>query len=465
MTKDQIKNILLLGESQLVEFKTNFNKEVIESIVAFSNTNGGKIILGIKDDKKIIGVTISDESIQKWLNEIKQNTIPSIVPSINTVQFENKTLVVISVQEFPVKPVSCKDRYFIRKSNSNHKLSVDEIAEIRFISLSYSFDSFVVNTTYEELDANALAFFKNRLLESGRYKYSGDLKFDLKKLGIIKDDKLTRAAELLFGNHHTNIHLGRFKSQTTIIDDLLIRSPLILAVEEAIDFIKKNIRLEFEFGGSGLKRKEKWQYPIPAIRELLLNAIVHRDYSNPTDVIVKIFDDSMEITNPGHLMGGLTLADLKTDDYISVHRNKLLTEVFYLTGDIEKYGTGFKRLRNWFSKYKNISFEIKDSTDFIRIKVNEIKNILDNDTDKVPDKVPDKVSDKVPDKVPDSMTENQQKILKLIEQNKMISMSQLAENIGISKRKVLDNINKLKSKGVITRQGKAKGGYWEVFQK
>jgi len=292
MTKDQIKNILLLGESQLVEFKTNFNKEVIESIVAFSNTNGGKIILGIKDDKKIIGVTISDESIQKWLNEIKQNTIPSIVPSINTVQFENKTLVVISVQEFPVKPVSCKDRYFIRKSNSNHKLSVDEIAEIRFISLSYSFDSFVVNTTYEELDANALAFFKNRLLESGRYKYSGDLKFDLKKLGIIKDDKLTRAAELLFGNHHTNIHLGRFKSQTTIIDDLLIRSPLILAVEEAIDFIKKNIRLEFEFGGSGLKRKEKWQYPIPAIRELLLNAIVHRDYSNPTDVIVKIFDNS-----------------------------------------------------------------------------------------------------------------------------------------------------------------------------
>jgi len=195
-----------------------------------------------------LGVSISDESIQKWLNEIKQNTIPSIVPSIDTLIYDNKTIVVISVQEFPVKPVSYKDRYFIRKSNFNHKLSVDEIAEIRFISLSYSFDSFVVNTLYEELDSTALDYFKNRLLESGRYKYSGDLKFDLKKLGIIKDDKLTKAAELLFGNHHTNIHLGRFKSQTTIIDDLLIRSPLILAVEEAIDFIKKifglNLNLE-----------------------------------------------------------------------------------------------------------------------------------------------------------------------------------------------------------------------------
>ena len=104
------------------------------------------------------------------------------------------------------------------------------------------------------------------------------------KLGIIKKDKLTRAAELLFGNHHTNIHIGRFKSETTIIDDLMIRSPLILAVNEAIDFIKKNIRLGFKFGGETTKRSEKWQYPIPALRELLLNAIVHRDYNNPTDV-------------------------------------------------------------------------------------------------------------------------------------------------------------------------------------
>ena len=162
------------------------------------------------------------------------------------------------------------------------------------------------------------------------------------ELSIIKDNgKLTRAAQLLLGNHHTNIHLGRFKSETTIIDDLMIRSPLVLAVEEAIDFIKKNIRLSFEIDGDDLKRRENWQYPIPAIRELLLNAIVHRDYTNPTDVIVKIFDNSIEITNPGRLMGGLTVENLLTNNYISKHRNKLLTEAFYLTGDIEKYSYNF----------------------------------------------------------------------------------------------------------------------------
>ncbi len=91
---------------------------------------------------------------------------------------------------------------------------------------------------------------------------------------------MTRAAQLLFGNNQMNIHLGRFKSETVIIDDLMIRSPLILAVDEALDFIKKNIRLGFEIGGDKLKREERWQYPITAIREVLLNAIVHRYYSN-----------------------------------------------------------------------------------------------------------------------------------------------------------------------------------------
>jgi ATP-dependent DNA helicase RecG len=151
----------------------------------------------------------------------------------------------------------------------------------------------------------------------------------------------------------------------------MIRSPLILAVDEAMDFIKKNIRLGFGFGGETTKRSEKWQYPIPAIRELLLNAIVHRDYTNPTDVIIKIFDENIEITNPGKLMGDLTIEKLSSGNYISKHRNKLLTEAFYLTGDIEKYGTGFKRVNNWFKDYPNLEYKLYNLTDFIQVKIKD----------------------------------------------------------------------------------------------
>ena len=355
MITNQLLHIIEQGESETLEFKTSFNRAVIETIIAFSNANGGNIVLGVNDDKEIVGISISNESIQKWINEVKQNTEPAVFPTFQTIEIDDKIVVVITVDEFPLKPVSYKDKFYVRKKNSNHKLSVNDIVEMRFISLNYSFDSFEVNAKYNDLDKEALEFFKKRISEAGRYKPTSNLNNDLTKLGFIKrEGKLTRAAELLFGYHHTTIHIGRFKSQTVIIDDIVIRSPLILAVDEALDFIKRNITLGYEFGGDGLKRKNRWQYPIPAIRELLLNAIVHRDYTNPTDVIIKIYDDKIEISNPGRLMGGLTVEDFKTDNYQSKHRNKLLAEAFYLTGDIEKYGTGFKRLREWLVESPNL---------------------------------------------------------------------------------------------------------------
>jgi ATP-dependent DNA helicase RecG len=255
--------------------------------------------------------------------------------------------------------VSYKNRYLSRRHNSNHILSIDEITELRLISFDYSFDSFAVETKFEELDTNAVHFFSKRIAESGRFHSSGEIRRDFENLGFIVNGKLTRAAQLLFGTHYTGIHVGRLKTRDTIIDDMVIRSPLILAVEDVMNFIKRNIRLGYEFTGE-LKRKEIWQFPLQAVREILLNSIVHKDYSNPTDVMIKIFDDSIEISNPGRLMFGLTVEDLQTDHYKALHRNKLLTEAFYLTGDIEKYGTGFVRIRDWLKDYPNLCLEIED---------------------------------------------------------------------------------------------------------
>jgi len=233
-----------------------------------------------------------------------------------------------------------------------------------------SFDSFSVEAKLEELDTKAIDFFSKRLTQSGRFLLSGNITDDFTKLGLIINSKLTRAAQLLFGKHHTGIHIGRFKTKDTIIDDIVIRSPLILAVEEAMIFIKRNIRLGYEFTGE-LQRKEIWQFPLQAIRELLLNAIVHKDYTNPTDVIIKIFDECIEISNPGRLLNGLSVEDLETDNYQAKHRNRLLTEIFYLIGDIEKYGTGYIRLRKWLKEYPGLQYNITDSGDFFRIELAE----------------------------------------------------------------------------------------------
>jgi|LakMenEpi03Aug12_release.lakeMendotaPanAssembly.Ray.scaffolds.fasta_scaffold273788_2 ATP-dependent DNA helicase RecG len=108
MNKKDIEKTIVQGESELVEFKTSFSKEVIESLVAFSNTKGGMVIVGVHDSKKIIGVTISAESIPNWTNEIKQNTTPQIIPDVEVFEFNQKTVVVFQIIEYPIKPVSYK---------------------------------------------------------------------------------------------------------------------------------------------------------------------------------------------------------------------------------------------------------------------------------------------------------------------------------------------------------------------
>jgi ATP-dependent DNA helicase RecG len=440
------------NESDAIEFKSSFNKEVIETIVAFSNTHGGKIVLGCNDKKKIIGIDVSDESIQKWLNEVKQNTQPAVFPSFDLHTINGKDIVEIQVDEFPLKPVSFKNRYFCRKKNSNHLLSVDEIAEMRFISLNYSFDAFEVDTKFEELDNKALSLFEKRLKESGRYISSGDLKEDFVKLGLINRRKLTRAAQLLFGIHHTAIHIGRFKTRDVIIDDMVVRSPLILAVEEVVNFVKRNIMLSYEFTGE-LKREERWQFPLQAIRELLLNAVVHKDYTNPTDVIIKIFDNSIEITNSGRLMRGLTIEDLQTDHYKAQHRNKLLTEAFYLTGDIEKYGTGFIRLRKWLQDYPGVKYRFTDcdgilQMELVMAKDNTIENVVDTGTEN---------NEKTVEKTVE-------KIIKAIHDNSKITTNELVELTGLTRRGIEWNIAKLKAKGLIERVGANKDGYWKFIK-
>ena len=116
------------GESGSTEFKLSFQKEVIESVVAFANAKGGKIFIGVNDVGEIVGISINNESLQKYINTIKQNTQPNLVVDIEEYKIENKTVLVVDIQEQPVKPIAYKNRYYKRVKNSNHQMSLDEIA-------------------------------------------------------------------------------------------------------------------------------------------------------------------------------------------------------------------------------------------------------------------------------------------------------------------------------------------------
>ena len=137
------KNVFLdlkKGEGHQVEFKTSFGKEVIESVVAFSNSEGGKIYIGVSDSGAILGLTALPETIPNYINTIKQNTQPSIIVDIESLEVDKKIIVVIDVKEYPIKPIAYKNRYYKRSQNSNHLMSLNEIANEHLKTINASWD-------------------------------------------------------------------------------------------------------------------------------------------------------------------------------------------------------------------------------------------------------------------------------------------------------------------------------------
>jgi len=449
-----IFEILKKGESETVEFKTRFNKETIVSLAAFANTKGGKVVVGVDNKGRVIGIDVGPETVQRYLNEIKVATYPQIIPNVDKHQIDGKTVLVFEISEYPVKPISFKNRYYKRVRNSNHMLTLDEIVDLQQQSLNISYDAYPLKENLSSLDTALLEKFVETINSRGRITLQDDLLTNLTKLKLVQAGKPTLAAMLLFGNHGYSIHIGRFKSEDTIIDDLLMKDPLLVALDEAMIFIKKHISLSYRFDGS-LKRKERWQYPLAAIRELLLNSVVHRDYKHTSDIVIKIFDDRIDFTNPGRIYGNLTIDDLERDDYVSSIRNKLLAESFYLMGDIEKYGTGFIRIRKLIEDYPGVSYSISETGDFFKV---EMRHTPTKTTIKPPLETPLKTE--IQDVY---LTELEDKIFKQIQIDNHITFENIATNLSISRNTVKEYVDKLKNKRVLRRVGGRRGGHWEIL--
>ena len=361
---EKIHEMIRQGESLTVEFKSIFDRETIETLVAFANTQGGTVLVGIADDGAVRGVTVGKETLNDWLGQVKSATSPSIIPDILPVDLAGKTVVMFRVHEYPVKPINTKGKYFRRVASSNHQLGLSQITDLYMQSLQLSWDSYpAAQETLDALSIDKIDKFTATVNECGRFTLDNSPLLALEKLKLVKDNRPTWAAMLLFAEkplrHH--IHIGRFKTPTLIIDDRQITDTLFEAVEQAMLFIVSHVSVSFHFDG-GLQRKERFAYPLPALREALLNAVVHRDYANASDIQVKIHDDRLTIFSPGKLYGGLTVADLATDHYQSQTRNKLIAEAFYLTKNIEKYGSGFIRIRKELEDYPGLSFRIEETS-------------------------------------------------------------------------------------------------------
>lgn len=234
-------------EDQHTEFKTSFNEEVIVSLVAFANAKGGKVYVGVNDKGGVVGVDLEPESIAKWINEIKHKTDPSIIPDVDIEEYRKKKIVVLSVPEYPVKPVSARGRYYCRQANSNHLLSVDEISNMHLQTRNSSWDFYTdpKHSVYD-LDLDLVEQVIDRLKQRGIRINDSPQTFLCKKELSDEKGRITYGAYLLFKTNEdimTTVELGHFQDKDGVVikDSQRSKSNIITQVEEVMSFVRKHI--------------------------------------------------------------------------------------------------------------------------------------------------------------------------------------------------------------------------------
>ena len=348
MNKNRLLIVMHLGESQTVEFKTSFQKEIIETIVAFANTEGGHILIGVNDHGDAVGIKTTNETFKEWINQIKVGTQPNIIPEIEEIEVDGKTVGLITVQENPVKPVAYKNRYYKRVKNSNHQMSLDEISNEHLKMINSSWDYQIDNRhSFDDISMDKVIGLIETIAKHQKKTFDEDPMTILRKYELLKDDKLTFGAYLLFVDNYsaiTSFQIGRFKSDTHIIDNIDLDTDLLCQIDRAIEFIRKHLMIEYIITGEP-QREERYNYPLEAIREIVTNMVVHRDYRDSGNSIIKIFDDRIEFYNPGQLYGGITIDQLENGEYSSRTRNRAVSRIFKECGIIERYGSGISRIQ------------------------------------------------------------------------------------------------------------------------
>ena len=350
-----LKELIKKGESEKIEFKKSLGlkDEIGKAISAFSNSNGGKIIVGVDDKtKQIIGVEIGKNTIETLANYIKQNTDPQVFPQVMVGGVDDKELIVIEVKEADEKPVLFKGRPYKRVGKSTHKVSSAEIRKlVREERRELNWDEKInKDTTLDDIDREKLNWFLRIARAKRGLTISEDAPINdiLTHLKLLNKDGLTNAAIILFSKNTERFFLQSEVKCIALPTTEFVKpyniyhsysGNLFEQVDKAIAFILENIKRPLWIEPGEVMARHPYEIPKDVVREAIVNAIVHRDYTSSSKVQVRVFPDRVEIWNPGQLPPQLGLDDLKKP-HPSLPYNPLLFRQFYRAVYVEDAGGG-----------------------------------------------------------------------------------------------------------------------------
>ena len=417
-------------ETENIEFKLQFTDELYKEVISFANTDGGVIYIGIDNNGNAVGIDNVDDNYTRITNGIRDAIMPDVTMFVKYTIQENR-VVRITVGEGSYKPYYLKSKglkpsgVFVRQGTSSVSASPEQIRAMIKESDGDTFES--MRSMGQDLTfKSAKEAFKRYNIEFSKTKY--------RALGITTQvDEIYSNLALIISDqcaHTTKVAVFADEENTKFRDSKEFGGSIFEQLDNTYAYLTLCNKTVATF--KGLERIEKVDYPEEALREALLNALVHRDYSFSGSIIINVNDKEMEFISIGGLLPGLSPDDIRSG--ISQPRNKNLADIFHRLHLIESYGTGIRKIYNL---YANCSEQPR-----IEVTSNTFKIILPN-----MNRMAEKESGTV-------VTAQMQKILDYIEENGQITELEIQELLGLKKTRAFILAKQMRDEGLIRVEGR-----------
>lgn len=475
------KDLSLHGESKNVEYKERVpedSQKYMKSVVAFANGDGGRIVFGVEDGTmRVVGIPQADlfQMMDAITNAVTDSCEPMIIPDLFVREIEGKSLIILEIAPGMQRPYYLKKKgpvkgTYIRTAGTTRLADRAILQELLLEGENKFFDQQPIpNLKVTKYDVTALCHSmsetakKNALSDIQRQGIKELTINQLISWGILIEnkDQLIPTYAYAMLTHQAGyppvVQCAVFKTddRAVFVDKREIDAPIQEQVEKAYQYVLEKINMGARF--QGVYRQDIYELPPDSIRELIANALVHRNYLEPESVQIALFSDRLEVTSPGSLMRGVTHEKMK--EGFSKIRNRALANAFAYMNLIEKWGSGFPRI---FRDCRNYGLQEPEIVDFdgdLRVNLYRITDQTSDQTKKT-DQTPK--TDQTGTNMPVKLNEKERVILSYLQKKPDGTQHEIAEATSLSLSTIKYYMKKLQEKGCLQRMGTHRKGYWVV---
>ena len=454
-----------MSEDQHIEWKTSWRDEYLKWLCGFANAQGGMLEIGRNNKGKVVGLEDTVRLMEDLPNKLRD--LLGIVADINLLEEDGRSYLRIAVEPYPV-PISYKGEYHYRSGSTKQVLKGAALNRFLLSKMGRCWDAVPMpNVEVDDLDNRALTNFRRRAVRAKRLERNAlevndpDL---LEKLKLIDNRYLKRSAILLFHSDPecfftgAGIKIGYFENEYEVLYHDEIHGDLLSQIDRTMDLLLTKY-LKAVISYEGIQRVETYPVPEDALREVVLNAIIHRNYGVPAPIQIRVYANQLYIWNPGELPVDWSLETL-LNQHSSQPFNPDIANAFFWAGEIEAWGRGIQRI---FGACRREGV----SEPHLRIDSGGMwVEFLFSDTyihklGLTPEKVSPENRQEMTQENRQEMT--QEKILALLRDNPRMTQKALADHIGITYGSARYHFKYLQKAGRLRHVGSTKKGRWEVL--